>query len=134
MRASEPQAAIVSWVIAACVALGACTARPLMPYSTDTPPLVLAPASQAGVLDRRGRFREIYCAVLEVRGRTLPDFRPCEEALTRVGTEPAATGKPVSLGPSKRRLIAAVVPGVGYECFEPWLDPPGTAGQHLRQF
>jgi hypothetical protein len=105
-----------------------------MPYSTDTPPLVLAPASQAGVLDRRGRFREIYCAVLEVRGRTLPDFRPCEEALTRVGTEPAATGKPVSLGASKRRLVAAVVPGVGYECFEPWLDPPGTVGQHLRQF
>ena len=138
MRASDPivesQAAIVSWVIAACVALGACTVRPLIPYSADTPPLVLVPASQTGIIDRRGRFREIYCAVLEARRRTLPDYRPCEEALTRVGTEPAGTGKLVDLGPSRRHLVAALVAGVGYECFEPWLDPPGTVAQHVRKF
>ena len=105
-----------------------------MPYSTDTPPLVLAPASEAGVQDQRARFREIYCAVLEAGGRGLPDYRPCEDALTQVGIEPASTGKPVDLGPSKRRLIAAVVGGIGYECFEPWLRPPGTVAQHVRQF
>jgi hypothetical protein len=71
---------------------------------------------------------------LDAHGRALPDYRPCDEALNRVGTEPAGTGGPVDLGPSKRHLVAAVVPGIGYECFEPWLDPPGTAGQHLRQF
>jgi pimeloyl-ACP methyl ester carboxylesterase len=27
-----------------------------------------------------------------------------------------------------------VVAGVGYECFAPWLDPPGTVAQHLREF
>jgi hypothetical protein len=123
-----------SLAIAACVALGACTAPPLIPYSADTPPLVLAPAAEAGVQDRRARFREIYCAVLDARGAAIPDFRPCEEALTRVGTEPGGTGKPVDLGPSKRRLVAAIVPGIGYECFEPWLQPPGTAVQHVRQF
>jgi dienelactone hydrolase len=126
--------AVASLAIATCVALGACTPPPLIPYSTDTPPLVLAPASEAGVRDQRARFRETYCAVLEARGRGLPDYRPCEEALTRVGTEPASTGKPVDLRPSKRHLIAAVVPGIGYECFEPWLDPPGTVTQHVRQF
>jgi hypothetical protein len=120
--------------VAGCVALGACSSPPLMPYSPDTPPLVLAPASEAGVLDRRGRFREIYCAVLEARGHALPDYRPCEEALTRVGTEPGGAGRPVDLGPSKRRLVAALVPGIGYECFEPWLQPPDTVAQHLRQF
>ena len=125
---------VVSLVVAGCVALGACAATPLIPYSTDTPPLVLAPASLVGVQDQRGRFREIYCAVLEEHGHALPDYRPCQDALTRVGTEPAGTGKPVDLGPSKRGLVAAVVPGIGYECFEPWLNPPGTVGQHVRQF
>ena len=133
-RVVEPHTALASLVIATCVALNACAARPLIPYSTDTPPLALGPAARMGVQDHRGRFREIYCAVLQAHGQVLPDYRPCEEALTRVGTEPAGTGNPVDLGPSKRHLLAAVVPGIGYECFEPWLDPPGTAAQHLRQF
>lgn len=120
--------------LAASLVLGACASRPLVPYSTDTPPLVLAPAPLAGVTDKRGRFREIYCAVLQARGPALPDYRPCAEALTRVGTEPAGPGRPVELGPSKRHLVAAVVAGIGYECFKPWLDPPGTVTIHLRKF
>lgn len=138
MRATKPvikpHAAMVVWVVVACMALSGCAAPPLAPYSADTPPLVLVPASLAGVQDHRGRFREIFCAVLKAREGSLPDDRPCEEALTRVGTEPAGTGKPVDLGPSKRHLVAMVVPGIGYECFKPWLDPPGTVTQHLRQF
>ena len=121
-------------VIASILALGACGTKPLLPYSVDTPPLTLIPAAQAGVQDKRGRFREIYCAVLEARERDVPDYRPCEDALSRIGSEPAGTGGPVDLGPSKRHLIAALVPGIGYECFEKWLEPPGTAAQHVRQF
>ncbi|WP_255519949.1 hypothetical protein [Cupriavidus sp. IK-TO18] len=120
--------------LATSLLVGACASTPLVAYSTDTPPLVLVPAALAGVTDKRGRFREIYCAVLRTRGSALPDYRPCEEALTRVGAEPAGTGKPVELGPSKRHLIAAVVAGVGYECFKPWLDPPGTVATHVRDF
>lgn len=115
-------------------ALAGCSNPPLQPFSTDTPPLVLAPAAQAGVQDQRGRFREIYCAVLQARAADVPDHRPCDDALTRVGTEPAATGKPVALGASSRRLIAAVVPGIGYDCFEQWLQPAGTAAAHVAQF
>lgn len=125
--------AVRSLTIAACLAVSAC-ASPLIPYSTDTPPLVLVPASQAGVQDRRGRFREIYCAVLEARAKEVPDHRPCEEALSRVGTEPEGTGKPVDLGPSKRGLVAALVPGIGYACFEKWLETPGTTKKHVSQF
>ena len=40
----------------------------------------------------------MYCAVLEARRRALPDYRPCEDALTRVGTEPAVTANPSILG------------------------------------
>ncbi|MEM5330422.1 hypothetical protein VSR34_28005 [Paraburkholderia sp. JHI2823] len=125
---------IVLATLATCALLGACATKPLIPYSTDTPPLALMPAAQAGIQDKRGRFREVYCAVLKARGTGLPDYRPCEDALTRVGTEPAGTGKPVELGLSRRHLIAAVVPGIGYDCFKPWLNPPNTVVTHLRQF
>jgi len=120
------------FAVAACVALAACAA-PLVPYSTDTPPLVLVPAVQAGVIDERARFREIYCAVLEAR-RGLPDYRRCEEALTRVGEEPAGTGQPVDLTPSRRRLVAAVVLGLGFDCIEEWLEPTGSVAEHLRRY
>ncbi len=72
--------------------------------------------------------------MLEARKQALPDHRPCEDALTRVGHEPPGTGRFVDLGPSKRHLVAAWVAGIGYECFEPWLEPPGTVGQHVRRF
>jgi hypothetical protein len=118
----------------AAVSLGACSTAPLVPYTADTPPLVLVPASLAGVQDKRARFREIFCQVLETRGTALPDYRPCDEALARVGVEPAGPGGKVDLGPSRRRLVAAIVPGVGWDCFADWLDPKGSAAAHVRQF
>ena len=76
-------------VAALCVALAGCASEPLVPFSTETAPLILVPAAQAGVQDKRGRFREIYCAVLAARVGEVPDHRPCEDALTRLGSEPA---------------------------------------------
>jgi len=116
------------------VVLSACSTAPLLPYTEVGPPLVLVPASQAGVQDQRGRFREIFCAVLEAGETRLHDYRPCEEALTRVGNEPNGSGKSVELGQSKRGLVAVVVPGVGWECFADWLEPKGTVPAHVRQF
>lgn len=58
------------------LALAGCASSPLVPFSTDTPPLVLAPAAQAGVQDKRGRFREIYCAVLQARAAKSRTFAP----------------------------------------------------------
>jgi hypothetical protein len=121
-------------VITAVLALGGCATKPLLPYSVDTPPLVLVPASQAGVQDKRGRFREIYCAVLQARAAEVPDHRPCDAALTRLGSEPAATGQPVALGASSRRLVAAVIPGIGWSCIAPWLQAAGSTDQHLRKY
>jgi hypothetical protein len=117
-----------------CAALCACSSAPLSPFTTDTPPLVLVSAQQAGVKDERARFREIFCAVLEAHAQALPDYRPCEKALTRVGSEPAATGKPVDLGPSRRHLIVGFVPGLGWECLADWLNASGSVTAHLAQF
>ncbi len=116
------------------IIVSACGTAPLSPYSKDSPPLVLVPASQAGVVDQRGRFREIFCAILATRGQTLPDYRPCEDALVQVGAEPEGTGKRVELGQSRRQLVAAIVPGIGWDCFSTWLNPKNTSGKHVRQF
>ena len=68
----------------------------------EAPLLVLMPASLAGVDDKRTRFREIFCAILEQRQAALPDHMPCEDALVRVGVEPYDNGRDVELGSSRR--------------------------------
>jgi hypothetical protein len=121
-------------VVAAILVLNGCASRPLMPYSTDTTPLVLAPAIQSDKQDKRGRFREIFCAVLEARKDSVPDYRPCDEALTTVGKEPPGTGKVVNLGQSQHRLVTLFVAGVGWSCFSDWLEPRNTVTTHVSQF
>jgi hypothetical protein len=131
---TRPRAAAAGLVALLGLTLAGCASEPLQPFSTETAPLVLVPAAQAGVQDQRARFREIYCAVLQARAGEVPDHRPCVEALTRLGAEPPGSGKPVALGPSKRRLVAAVVPGIGWDCVANWLQAPETAARHVRQF
>lgn len=121
-------------VVAASLVISACTTAPLLPYSEDTQPLVLLPASQAGIADKRGRFREIFCAILDKRDQSLPDHQPCDEALTRVGVEPEGTGKKIELGSSGSGLVAVVVPGTGWDCISSWLNIKVSIATHIRQF
>ena len=88
---------VTTWLIAGAVAgLGG---QPLIPWSRETPPIVLVPAAQAGVQDKRARFREIFCAVLEARKADLPDYRACDDALTRMAGESTGASAPVPLAP-----------------------------------
>jgi pimeloyl-ACP methyl ester carboxylesterase len=115
---------------AVAVLASACASAPLSPYEDISTPLLLP----ADIEDERGRFRDIFCMILEEQSATLPDVRPCDEALTRIGDEPGGSGWTVDLGQSRRRLVAAIVPGVGWGCFSNWLDLKGTTAAHVRQF
>jgi hypothetical protein len=108
-------------VLALLLILTACAGKPLNPWTTESPPYVLVPVADAGVDDQRGRFREIFCEVLESRGEDWPDYMPCDTALTLVADEPPGTGEPANMGPSSSNLLALLVPGVGWECVTNWL-------------
>jgi len=113
--------------------LGACAGKPLIPWTADLPPFAHVPMADAGIEDRRGRFREVYCAVLESRGEEWPDYRSCGQALTAVAGEPAGSGEPVYLGPSRQKILGLFVPGVGWECIEDWLKLHGNIRELLGQ-
>lgn len=117
-------------IIAVGLIAAACSTTAPSPYSEDP----AAVAALDGVEDRSGRFREIFCAVLDERGPELPDSRPCDEALTPLGVEPEPTGESVGLGSSNRRLTAAIVEGVGWNCISNWLKATGSTAEHVGRF
>jgi hypothetical protein len=89
---------------------------------------------RASLVDRRGRFREIYCTVLEKHGESLPDYRSCEAALTLAGDESGATGEEVELGYSNSDYLVLLVQGLGWDCFAGWLDVELSAAKHVANF
>jgi len=121
-------------VFSAFLILAACSSKPLNPWTADSPPLALVPIADAGVDDQRGRFREVFCEVLESQGEEWPDYRPCGEALTRVSGEPPGTGQPVNLGSGRQELLAIVVPGVGWECIAEWVKIDESVDSLLQTF
>jgi pimeloyl-ACP methyl ester carboxylesterase len=114
--------------------IAACATEPKVPYSTDFDPIAEMPSSNGEIRDDRTRFREIFCAVLEDHGHELEDYKPCEEALTRVGTEPPATGRPVDFGPSNGNYLVGIVPGLGWECIRGWLKFDNYGPNHVARF
>lgn len=122
------------WAVPLALAqLAGCAPAPIVPYSLDTPPLVLTPAGEAGIADQRGRFREILCAVDAAVGRGLPDWRPCDAILHRLDGEPPGSGAPVPLGPPRAGLEVAIVPGFAADCLAGLVTPLGDAAAHLRK-
>jgi hypothetical protein len=114
--------------------LGACTPKPLLPFTTDTPPVLLATAGpENGIEDRRGRFRQILCAVAADHGRNLADYRPCDEILWRLRDEPAEPDRPTYLGPPRLPLRILIVGGLAAECVTGYVSTLPFALQHLNR-
>jgi len=133
--AGSASAVSIGLVLLACFVLTAC-ASPAAKEEENLQARRTASvyAAHLALRDDRGRFREILCAVLDARGDSVPDARPCEDALTLVGAEEGATGAPVALGQAESNFLTLFVPGLGWECFEEWLDYEGSGPGHLAQF
>jgi len=122
---------VLSWALWLPLLSGCAGAPPKVPWTAQLDPLVIGDPARGGVLDERGRFREILCAVNDDHGAELPDFRPCEETLTEVGVEPPPSGALVSLAPSNADYLALMVPGLGYQCIKAWLHHDNSAPHHV---
>ena len=116
------------------VSLTQCAGTSPAPYSADNTALAMLSGNQAGIDDGRGRFREIFCTVLADHGSGLPDYIPCEEALTRMGEEPPAWSAPVHLGHTNDDLLIGLVPGLGWQCVRGWLDEDNSVPLHVAQY
>ncbi|MFC3711238.1 hypothetical protein ACFOMD_01560 [Sphingoaurantiacus capsulatus] len=113
--------------------LGSCASGAGIAYSTDAPPLILAPTAAAGVTDERGRFRQIFCAIREDHGRELPFDRPCDDALVKLDGEVRAEPSSGWKTPSLANLRIVVIPGIFGECVASRVLPFQDAGAHLSE-
>jgi hypothetical protein len=105
-----------------------CVPAPMLPYSTDLPPMILVPAVSSGLaVDRRAEFRGVFCELVAAGEGPLP----CEEHLHRLSGEAEAV-EPASSGPSPSVRIG-VVPGFGYQCFGQFLEPFALGRQDLAR-
>ena len=107
-------AALVPAILSALILAGC--AAPEAPRRADGAALVLVPISQAGIRDGRGRFREIFCAVLEARPEADATSVSCEQALRRLPDEPPGTGEPVDLSSSAQVIPVPYVLGLWSDC------------------
>jgi hypothetical protein len=124
-----PVAALVGRALVPAVLAG-CFRSPLVPLAG--PPPAFVAAGVPGVSDQRARFREIYCAIRADHGRTLPDDRPCDDALVTLPPEPPPSGRPVALGPATSSLRILVVGGFAAECFSRWATAFSDGRAHLE--
>src|ERR687891_974881 len=113
--------------------LAGCASEPLLDGGAETPPVALVTTAQTDVVDQRGRFREIFCALVEDHGADLSAHRPCDQALHRLLDETPPSGEAVNLGRARIGLRLVIVPGLAAECFGESALPLRHAARHVEQ-
>ncbi len=114
--------------------LAGCAAAPESPVSGTAAAMVMVPIAQAGIRDGRGRFREIFCAVLEARPAVDPAAMTCDQALQRLSDEPPGSGAPVDLAASGRPVPVPYVLGLWSDCSDQNERAAAEFGDYLARF
>ena len=102
-----------------------------VPKANTLSPEQLTP-EQLGAKDGRSRFREIYKAVNDAKGKSLPDWREVENVFRHMGDEGSASGNAVNLDPFSGNIWIVAVGGYLSACMR-WMAPVfGGALLHLK--
>ncbi len=114
-RGAAALAAPVALAAGLTLLLGGCQAPPSRAQSLLSPAMLRLPVQQSALHDGRGRFREIFCAVLKARAATVasPD---CAQALVALADELPGPARPVDLAPSRAGLQVLFVMGLASDC------------------
>ena len=111
--------AVAIAALLALAALAGCASRPLLPYSAAIP-VAMLPLSATAIEDDRARFRQAFCQVNREVGKSLPDYRPCSEALIALVDEKPGPLSPLPAATGQWDASVVMVPGLGWECVSPY--------------
>lgn len=118
-------------VVAAAVVTQGCASLPAN-APDDIVETVFDPRGSLHAVDGRSLFREFFCAINETRGPSLPDHRPCDDALRSLPPEEPPSAVPEMPHPSARPLTVVVVPGFGHECFTNFIGGDGQLEKFIQ--
>jgi len=108
-----------------------CTNKTLISSTEKLSPITLLQTESLGFVDARPRFREIFCALLNNHGKSLPDYKTCDDSLRTIGLEPQKTTKALDIKPSNNEYIIGLVPGIAWQCVRNWLNNDNSGPEHV---
>jgi hypothetical protein len=115
------------------MALCGCASTHRVP-ATDSSALVMVPANQAGIRDRRSPFRNVFCTVLEARASENNAVYACEDWLVRLPDEPLLPDAPLTLDVSKQAITVLLVPGFASDCVDETKQAKTQFKDYLARF
>ncbi|NQY34359.1 MAG: alpha/beta hydrolase [Alteromonadaceae bacterium] len=112
-----------------------CTETPLLTITKQDVGMVLQPISQSNIIDSRAEFRQLFCAINDDHGETLPDYQDCNVSLHKLSDEPEPVNKPKEPHNSsfQHKLKILLVPGIFGECLIDEVSPFSYAIEHLQK-